>query len=338
MTALVPTKGHQFLIDFASRFTDGVVHVIISTRSKEPTTFFERRDGFTVLTSGDVRFHHHSDDKAPQTPTSLEDYAFWEYWNKVITNFTGGKSVDYVFASEPYGQKVADMIGATFIPVDIAREVVPVKGSSIRDDIYRHNQSLTDRFRSYITSTIVMFGPESCGKTTMGKLIAGATNGIFAPEWARPFLETVGPNTTAERMQQIVRGQFALEEFIKTSNEMIKILDTDLLTTLGFYRLYNMDVPPELYHMIERAMTSNRLYIVMNDDIPFEADILRYGGDKRESTKQFWIDLLEEFHRTYYVVNSTIKVDQMMEIMNVIDTAMPMPWTTYNSIRSFERD
>lgn len=40
----------------------------------------------------------------------------------------------------------------------------------------------------------------------------------------------------------------------------------------------------------------------MNDGIPFEADPLRYGGDKRESGMQHWIDILEEFDLPYYVV------------------------------------
>jgi nicotinamide riboside kinase len=55
-------------------------------------------------------------------------------------------------------------------------------------------------------------------------------------------------------------------------------------------------------------------YIVMNDQIPFEADPLRYGGDKRESQTQFWIELLEEFDCAYAVVTNTDLHKQRSEV------------------------
>ena len=52
----------------------------------------------------------------------------------------------------------------------------------------------------------------------------------------------------------------------------------------------------------------------MNDQIPFEQDPLRYGGDVRESKTQFWVDLLEEFGCNYYVVTATLQRHQQMEV------------------------
>jgi hypothetical protein len=52
----------------------------------------------------------------------------------------------------------------------------------------------------------------------------------------------------------------------------------------------------------------------MNDRIPFEKDILRYGGNKRESKTQFWIDLLDEFGLNYHVVKETSIKEQCYEV------------------------
>jgi hypothetical protein len=41
----------------------------------------------------------------------------------------------------------------------------------------------------------------------------------------------------------------------------------------------------------------------MCDSIPFEPDPLRYGDGKRESTKQFWIDLLQEYDCNFVIVS-----------------------------------
>lgn len=59
-------------------------------------------------------------------------------------------------------------------------------------------------------------------------------------------------------------------------------------------------------------------YIVMNDQIPFEADPLRYGGDKRESKTEFWIRLLEEFDCDYMVVANTDLRKQRREVASAV--------------------
>lgn len=48
-------------------------------------------------------------------------------------------------------------------------------------------------------------------------------------------------------------------------------------------------------------MQSDRYYI-LDTNIPFEEDPLRYGGSIRESETKFWIDLCREFQLPYTVV------------------------------------
>ena len=60
--------------------------------------------------------------------------------------------------------------------------------------------------------------------------------------------------------------------------------------------------------------TPSDLYIVMNSGIPFTPDKLRYGGTVRESTDEFWINILKEFGRPYYRVTETEKFAQIAEV------------------------
>lgn len=332
-TALLPTVGHQHLISFAANFVDQV-HVIISTRSQEPTNFHQRVSG--LASESNVQFYEHSDDDAPQNPSSEHDTAFWEYWSNVVRERVTDK-IDYVFASELYGQQVADSISAEFIPVDIAREVQPVKGTEVRKHLFDLQCEIAASFKEYLSLNVVLFGPESCGKTTMARRLAKHFNGVYLPEWARPYLETVGPKVTEHKLKQIVNGQYASERAAESIDTLITFKDTDLLTTLGFYLYNGITQPEQLQWMIDEY--PNDLYIVMNDKIAFEPDPLRYGGDKRETSKQFWIDVLESEDREYYVVRSTDPDKQFQEICEfILNHRLSHNNLSYNSLINFQRD
>ena len=93
----------------------------------------------------------------------------------------------------------------------------------------------------------------------------------------------------------------------------------NIFSTLGYYRLWGggTDRDIDLCEYLAKQLKSD-FYIVMNDGIPFEADPLRYGGDKRESGMQYWIDLLEEFKLPYYVVPNTSKHMQTNYACNAV--------------------
>lgn len=335
-TALVPTVGHQFAINFAKEFLySGNLYVIISTRDKEPTTFEQRVAGFEKQDG--VYFINHHDNDAPQNPPTENQDDFWNYWKNAIQSLVDD-SIDFVFASEPYEQNVADSLGCTFIPIDINREVYPIKGSYVRGDLFYNQNSITKKFRELIHRNIVIFGAESTGKTTIARRVSKCLNARYYPEWARPYLETVGSEATDERLQNIIRGQRALERDIPPGFPIISVYDTDLLTTYGFFKQTGREIPEQL--KLACIPENRKFYFVMNSNIPFEPDILRYGGDVRETDTQFWIDILEKFHKKYHIIQSTDRNEQLCEIIEVIEN-LPLTsssTTTYNDLETFERD
>lgn len=339
MTALVPTTGHEFLIRFASHFmneTFSKVHVIVSSRSKEPIPGSIRARVLDHVDLSNIEVHLHQDDNAPQNPRSYNDTEFWEYWKNTVLSFTK-EPVDVVFASELYGARLAEFLECEFIPVDIARETVPISGTQVRKDLFHNVDHISKEFVPYLKSTVVLFGQESTGKSTLGRALAKRNNGVYLAEWARPYLETVGHESTPERMLNIVRGQYAFMKAAEEENKLITFRDTDLYSTANFYKSWNMEIPEILYDYMDE--TRGDLYLVTNDNIPFEKDILRYGGDVRETTREFWIDFLDEHDLPYYLIKSNTPEERIIECEEVIFNTLPgRNGITYSAIKNFKRE
>lgn len=324
MTALVPTLGHKYLIDFAKNLVsyDGTVHVIVGTLSKEPVDGTERFYALKSAFASDRNVYiHHLHRDVPQTPS--EHPKFWEVWRDIVKEFVDVKENDYVVASELYGIDMANILGCNFMPCNRYRETLPISGTEVRNDLLKNFVYILPEFQHNIRRTVTIFGAESCGKTTMARWLSSELNGHFIPEWAREYLETegIGTEVTPEKMRAIVSGQYALQctAYGNLFNKPFIFQDTDLYSTLGYYRLWGGGSDEDLNHTRRMAMNKRSdLYIVMNDKIPFEADILRYGGNKRESKTQFWVDLLEEFGQKYHIVESTNLEDQRAEVASVV--------------------
>ena len=341
-TALVPTIGHQFLVNFGNSVLTGInpnsnLYVLISERSSEPTRGIDRiaafQEQFAHLPN--IRFVLHSDDNAPQSDDGTPE--FWNYWKNIIRQLTGQDQFDFVFGSEMYCLKLAEQVGATFIPCDIERSTIGISGTQVRNDILSRWDMIMPAFQKYIQTHVCVFGAESCAKTTMTRNLHKhySPDCDYTEEWARPYLEKFGPEVTDEHMNNITIGQYALQNGLRnTSNIPLFFHDTDLLSTIGYYRIFGSQ---NKKYDIERLWreTKSDLYIVMNSNIPFEEDILRYGDGVRESTDQFWIDILEEFNCNYHYVKSTDRDEQLTEVSKVVNDFMIQK---YSNIRDFVRD
>lgn len=343
MTALVPTVGHQYLIDFAYNFMRGKgarhgdkLNVIVCTRSTEPALTQDRVLDFCghyIVDYDRINFFQYEDDNAPQNPEDHPD--FWNFWKGVVEKYVK-EDIDYFFASEKYGHDMAKLFkGCEYIPVDEAREIIEVKGTEVRTRILDNWNSILPETQRRLRPTITFFGAESTGKTTISKKIAKRQDFLWVHEWARPYLESVGKELTKEKMDNIVVGQSAAQNTAHNSQLFYPaiIRDTDLLSTIGYYRIMGWQEPQYLIDLFEESKSD--LYIVMNTDIPFEEDPLRYGGNKRESDTKFWIDLLDEFKCNYILMTETDRNQQTQIATKAIYGFL---FKRFEEITKFQRD
>lgn len=343
MTALPPTTGHLSLIEFASHFLRtindsrakcGHLTVIVNTRSFEPPigpsrSFLIQQEVRRLHLDYNVTVVEDGCDDAPQNPT--DDPNFWNWWDERIRSSVRRYSQfdlasgDYLFASEMYGVELAAHMNLSFVPFDVDRMITPARGTSVRQDWVDNWDYIIPSAQPYFRKRITIFGAESCGKTTMCRRLAqdwvgsrGQQLVTSIPEWARLFLEARGPVVDGAVMDTIMRGQHAVQSvFANNMDTPILVQDTDLLSTIGYYEIMQCEFNPDIMPLFEEYNRSH-LYIVMNSNIPFEADPLRYGITKRESSDQFWIDLLEQHQRDYYVVKATDPDLQFSEVKQVI--------------------
>ena len=89
---------------------------------------------------------------------------------------------------------------------------------------------------------VVLFGPESTGKTTLAKQLARYYNSVWVPEYAREYLQNKWNNDrkTCEPKDliPIAKGQIQLENELAKKTETILICDTDLLETKVYSEEY----------------------------------------------------------------------------------------------------
>lgn len=325
MTACPPTKGHRNLIRFGASLADEV-HVIVCTQNGEPyphERYLAVLDATSKMHSrwditGKVEVHHlHRNlEQNPEAP------GFWDMWVNIMTSY-GAKPGDYYVTSEAYGATMAEKMDGIFMPYDPERLLYYTKATQIRENMTGYFHDILPEFQRYLRTNVVVFGAESTGKTTLSEKLSDAVNGHWIFEWARPYLETVGPEITPESMTAIWKGQKALQDHTDYMyDKPFAIFDTDLFSTVGYWEQphWAADLGPVPEELVKDALTRKAdLYIITRSNIPFEVDPIRYGGDKRESPDEFWIGIAEKYGLNYIVLDEVGLADRLFTAVDEIN-------------------
>ena len=152
---------------------------------------------------------------------------------------------------------------------------------------------------------IVLFGPESTGKTTLSIQLARHYNTVWAPEYAREYLQNKWNNErkTCENhdLLPIAEGQMKLENELAKKADKVLICDTDLLETKVYSEeYYGGFVEPKL----DKAAQENRydLYLLTYIDTPWEEDDLRDRPELRLEMFNAFENTLKKHKRPYIVL------------------------------------
>jgi NadR type nicotinamide-nucleotide adenylyltransferase len=260
-----------YLGEFAGRFADRLTIVVCSLR-REPIPGALRLRWMRELFPFDNVVH--LTDELPQQPAEHPD--FWDLWRSALLRVLPGRP-DYVFASEPYGWRLAEELGAAFVAVDAARSAVPVSGTAVRTDPAAHWEYIPRCVRPYFVKQVCVFGPESTGKTTLARRLAEHFDSAWVPEYARTLLEARGGAVRIDDMERIARGQAASEDALARNANRVLITDTDPLATLVWSDVLFGAVPTVVRELADARAAD--LYLLTDADVPWVADSVRYLPD-----------------------------------------------------------
>lgn len=150
---------------------------------------------------------------------------------------------------------------------------------------------------------ICLTGPESTGKSELGRRIAGELGFAYVPEFARDYVMHLERDLTAEDVEPIAAGCIAYEERHAADAELV-LLDTDLISTVVYARHYYGACP----QWIERAAAVRRadLYLLLDVDVAWNPDPARDSdASQREALFVKFSEALEEFGVRYQVVSGS---------------------------------
>jgi HTH-type transcriptional repressor of NAD biosynthesis genes len=157
---------------------------------------------------------------------------------------------------------------------------------------------------------VVLFGPESSGKTTLSKLLARHYNTVWVPEYARDYLQNKWNNErkTCEisDMLPIAEGQMKSENDLALKADKVLICDTDLLETKVYSEeFYGGFVHPDL----EKAALQNTydLYFLTYIDAPWKKDDLRDQPEQRQEMFNAFENALKKYNRRYVLLKGDKK-------------------------------
>lgn len=314
MTAMPPTKGHLNLIRFAAQLGTSA-EVIVSTQPSEPY-WRERLEAVREATRTMNVNVHHIHEELPQEPAVAN--GFWDMWLEFLRRF-GLQPGDYIVASELYGKKLAEISGAIFMPYDIDRSIYRCNATEVRLHPRQNFAEILPEFQPHMKLTVTVFGAESTGKTTLSKALAQRVNGWWLPEYARPYLETVGTEITDDAMTRIWGGQRALQEHAQhwMRDRPFTIQDTDLYSTIGYWDHWDMGTPDQLRQ--DADILRSDLYLITRSNIPFERDPLRYGGDHREMDDSHWIGFANRRSLPYKIIQAESPTERLVQAQTYVE-------------------
>lgn len=151
---------------------------------------------------------------------------------------------------------------------------------------------------------IVLSGPESSGKSTLARALAGWFSLPWAPEYARVFLEAGGAHPESPQALTVMgQEHLAWQRQHVPADAPCGILDTDLMNYCVWSDVAFGTVPPDLVQGFERER--GHIHLLCAPDLPWESDPLREfpGLEPRQSLFLRYQHELERLGIRYRIIH-----------------------------------
>lgn len=288
---LPPHAGHLHLVREARQRCDALT-VLVCTLRRDPIPGALRAAWMRELCPG-VNVVH-VDDEVPAYPHEHPD--FWNIWTPLLRSRCPDAQV--VFSSERYGDEIARRLGIAHVAIDPRREACPVSATAVRADPLAYWEQLGAPVRAYLTTRVAIVGPESTGKTTLTRQLAGHYGASHVAEYGREHTLAIGPREITPRDFEIIAAeQLRREEEAARAGTGLLFCDTEAVVTEAFAALTIGAVPASVSATADRHAYD--LYLLLDIDAPWVDDGTRWYPGRRAEHMARIVEALERRGRSH---------------------------------------
>ncbi len=186
-------------------------------------------------------------------------------------------------------------------------------------------------FNNELIKSIVIFGAESSGKSTLTEQLAKHYNVFSSSEFSRLYLDTKMKyanyedtnSLTFDDVEPIAIGQLCSENQIKnlaiSQNHSFYLLDTNLLTTYIYSKYIYKKVPFWLEKAIQNQNYSH--YLLLKPNTEWEFDKQRASDEGRQFFYKKMKEELEKRNIEYFEIRE-LNEKRFKEAIKIIDCQM----------------
>ncbi|NBS19276.1 MAG: AAA family ATPase [Flavobacteriia bacterium] len=168
---------------------------------------------------------------------------------------------------------------------------------------------------------VVLYGPESTGKTTLARQLAAHYKTQWVEEFARDYLQKKWEQQqavcTLEDLPVIVAGQLERENQKAANAKRFLFCDTNVLVTRVWSEThFEGYCDPQIVAYSQKLKYD--LYLLTGIDVPWEKDDLRDRPNDRERMFEYFKNILEQLHKRYVILEG-IQSERFEIAKKVID-------------------
>lgn len=258
---------------------------------------------------------------------TVTDENYWRFYIAALEKtYENRIKPDVIISSDLYGKEIAKRFGVRWVPYDPLREMTSgLSATRVKEDLLNFYTHLSPEMRKRYGLTFALVGPESSGKTTLGKALAKNLRipTTYVPEYGRT-IDVFKGNLDATDFEVIGKAQDYLIDQARADRNYITVTDTEAMTTQAFSFLMLKKKTDSLTALFKKQLGYVSLYILLPPVIPFEDDGSRTTKDEkiRNAFFKYYEDTLRNNGAAVYIPTATDVLTRVVEIEKILETCV----------------